>query len=157
MTTAADVLESRREAAALRRYVRERAAGRVAPEWVIYDDRLRAWTAAASEAAATTSGRPWRRVRQPSEPWCATLGRDLTIAADDALQAVFVTHEPDDLGQWRRLFLDVDRDPSRCLSDWRARGRRLLAAVSGDPVAAGGNLAARFASRGTGKRGLAGI
>ncbi|WP_427023281.1 hypothetical protein ACP4J4_11905 [Aureimonas ureilytica] len=157
MTTAADVLEPRREAAALRRYVRERAAGRAAPEWVTYDDRLRAWTVAASEAAATTSGRGWRRVRQSSEPWCAVLGRDLTIACDDALQAAFVALADDDLSAWRRLFLDVDRDPSRCLSNWRARGRRLLAAVSGEPRAADGNLAARFAVRGRGKRSLAGV
>ena len=91
MTSSGEALESRRDARALRRYVRERAAGRTAPEWIVYDDRLRAWTVAASEAAATTSGRDWRRVRQPSEPWCAVLGRDLTVARDDALQAVFVT------------------------------------------------------------------
>ena len=157
MTSSADVLESRREARALRRYVRERAAGRAAPEWVTYDDRLRAWTAAASEAYATTSGRPWRRVRQPSEPWCAVLGRALTVAADDALQAVFATMSDDDPGAWRRLFLDVDRAPARCLSDWRARGRRLLAAVSAEPGAGGGSLAGRFAARGAGKRSLAGV
>ncbi|RIX99127.1 MULTISPECIES: hypothetical protein [Aureimonas] len=156
MTTAADVLESRREAVALRRYVREQAAGRAAPEWVIYDDRLGAWLST-SEAQATGGGRDWRRVRQPGEPWCSTLGRDLTIATDDSLQAVFATIGEDDPGAWRRLFLDVDRAPARCLSDWRARGRRLLAAVSGDPVATGGNLAGRFAARGTGKRSLAGV
>lgn len=157
MTAVTDLLESRRDAFALRRYVRERAAGRAAPEWIVYDDRLRAWAVAASETAATTSGRPWRRVRQPSEPWCAVLGRDLTIARDDELQAVFATHEPDDLGQWRRLFMAADRNPERCLTDWRARGRRLLVAVSGEPRAADGNLAARFAVRGAGKRGLAGV
>ncbi|KTQ97828.1 hypothetical protein NS226_04125 [Aureimonas ureilytica] len=157
MTTAAEALESRREARALRRYVRERAAGRAATEWVTYDDRIRAWTAAASEADATTSGRPWRRVRQPGEPWCAVLGRDLTVARDDALQAVFVALADDDLSGWRRLFLSADRDPERCLSDWRARGRRLLAAVSAEPGTSVGNLAGRFAARGMGKRSLAGV
>ena len=156
MTTAAETLESRREVLALRRFVRERAAGRVALEWVVYDPALGAWLAS-SEAEATTSGRDWRRVRRPGEPWCAVLGRDLTVARDDALQAVFVTHEPDDLSAWRRMFIDIDRAPERCLSDWRARGRRLLAAVSDDPAATGGNLAARFTARGTGKRGLAGV
>ncbi|WP_062224553.1 MULTISPECIES: hypothetical protein [unclassified Aureimonas] len=156
MTSSATVLESRREAVALRRYVRERAAGRAAPEWVTYDDRLRAWVVAASEAAATTSGRDWRRVRQPSEPWCSTLGRDLTIAADDSLQAMFATIEDGDPSAWRRLFLDVDRAPGRCLTDWRARGRRLLAAVSAEPGASG-SLAGKFALRGKGKRSLAGV
>ncbi|WP_062231348.1 hypothetical protein [Aureimonas sp. N4] len=157
MTGATSALASRREAIALRRYVRERAAGRAASEWVTYDDRLRAWTAATSEAAATTSGLPWRRVRQPGEPWCAVLGRDLTIATDDALQAVFVTLADDDMSAWRRLFLEADRGPERCLSDWRVRGRRLLTAVSVEPGAADGNLAGRFAVRGIGKRSLAGV
>ncbi|WP_427023669.1 hypothetical protein ACP4J4_14170 [Aureimonas ureilytica] len=156
MTGATAALAFRREARALRRYVRERAAGRAAPEWVTYDDRLSAWTAAASEAAATTSGRPWRRVRQSGEPWCSTLGRDLTVARDDDLQAVFVTLA-DDLSAWRRLFLDADRDPCRCLTDWRARGRRLLTAVSAEPRASVGILASRFADRGRGKRSLAGV
>ena len=157
MTGATAVLASRREAQALRRYVRERAAGRTAPEWVTYDSDLRAWTVSGSEAEATASGRDWRRVRRPGEPWCAVLGWDLTVARDDALQAVFVTHEPDDLSAWRRMFLDADRAPARCLSDWRARGHRLLAAVSGEPVVAGETLAARFAVRGRGKRGLVGV
>lgn len=154
--SATAALASRREARALRRYVRERAAGRGAAEWVVYDPALGAWLAS-SEAEATTSGRDWRRVRRLGEPWCAVLGRDLTVARDDALQAVFVALADDDLSAWRRLFMAADRSPDRCLTDWRARGRRLLAAVSGEPVAAGGNLAARFADRGRGKRSLAGL
>jgi hypothetical protein len=157
VTGATAILESRRDAVALRRYTRERAAGRTAAEWVIYDDRLRAWTLAGSEAEATTSGRPWRRTRQPGEPWCAVLGRDLTVARDDALQAVFVTLADDDLSAWRRLFVAADRAPERCLSDWRARGRCLLAAVSGEPVEGSETLAGGFAVRGMGKRSLAGI
>ncbi|MBB3998386.1 hypothetical protein [Aureimonas pseudogalii] len=156
MTGIADALESRRDANTLRRYVRERAAGRGATEWAVYDDRLGAWLAA-DEVTATTSGRAWRRVRQPSEPWCGTLGRDLSIARDDLLQAVFATLADDDLSAWRRLYLEADRAPSRCLTDWRARGRRLLAAVSGEPGAEGGTLAGRFAARGTGKRSLAAV
>lgn len=151
--TATAALESSREALSLRRYLRERAAGRTAPEWVYLDPDLCAWLAA-DEATATAPGRAWRRVRQPCEPWCGTLGRDLTIARDDALQAVFVTYETDDLGEWRRLFLAADRNPGRCLSEWRARGRRLLAAVSGEPVSEDESLAGRFACRGTGKRSL---
>lgn len=156
MTGATAALLSRREAIALRRFVRERAVGRVAPEWVVYDPALGAWLAS-SEAEATTSGRQWRRTRQPGEPWCGTLGRDLSVAADDALQAVFVTLADDDLSDWRRLFLAADRNPERCLSEWRARGRRLLAAVSGEPDPAGVSLAGRFAVRGAGKRSLAAV
>lgn len=157
MTATAALLESRRQALSLRRYLRERAAGRAAPEWITYDDRLSAWITAVSEVAATTSGRPWRRTRQLGEPWCGVLGRDLTVAADDALQAFFVTYETDDLSDWRRAFLVADRAPERCLSDWRARGRRLLAAVAGEPDPEGEPLATRFASRGTGKRSLAAV
>lgn len=155
--TATAALESSREALSLRRYVRERAAGRTAPEWITYDDSLAAWTVAASEAAATTSGRPWRRTRQPGEPWCVVLGRDLTVAADDLLQALFVSLDSDDLSAWRCLFLAVDRSPEHCLVEWRARGRRLLATVAGEPDPEAESLAARFASRGAGKRSLAAV
>ena len=55
------------------------------------------------------------------------------------------------------MFIDVDRAPERCLTEWRARGRRLLAAVAGEPVAVGETLAGRFAARGKGKRSLAGV
>lgn len=156
MTAVATLLGYRRDAIALRRYVRERAAGRSATEWVVYDESLGTWLAA-DEVTATTSGREWRRVRQSGELWCAVLGRDLSIAADDLLQATFATIEPDDLSAWRRLFLAAERAPSRCLTDWRARGRLLFAAVSGEPVEAGGTLAGRFAVRGTGKRSLAAV
>ncbi|WP_062211733.1 hypothetical protein [Aureimonas sp. AU12] len=154
--TATSVLETRSEAQALRRYARERAAGREATEWLVRDPDLGAWLAA-DEVMATTSGREWRRVRQPSEPWCAVLGRDLSIAADDELQATFATIEPDDLSAWRRLHIAAARAPSRCLSEWRSRGRRLLAAVSRETQVDGGTLAGRFASRGTGKRSLSAI
>ncbi|BDA82484.1 hypothetical protein Sa4125_00260 [Aureimonas sp. SA4125] len=156
MTGIADVLESRREATALRQYTRERAAGRSATEWIVLDESLGAWLSA-DEVTATSSGREWRRVRQPGEPWCSTLGRDLSIATDDTLQAVFATLADDDLSGWRHLFIAADRAPSRCLSDWRARGRRLLAAVSGEPGPASGPLAGKFAARGTGKRSLAAV
>lgn len=156
MTGATAALESSREALSLRRYLRERAAGRTAAEWVYLNPDLRAWLAA-DEATATAPGRTWRRVRQPSEPWCKVLGRDLTVAADDALQALFVTYETDDLSDWRRAFLVADRNPARCLSEWRARGRRLLAAVSGEPDPETESLAGRFASRGAGKRSLAAV
>lgn len=156
MTGVADLLESRRDATALRRYTRERAAGRSATEWVAYDESLGAWLAT-DEVEAISSGREWRRVRQSSEPWCSTLGRDLSIAADDALQAMFAAIEDDDLSAWRRLWIEADRAPARCLTDWRARGCRLLAAVSGEPVEVHGTLAKRFATRGTGKRSLSAV
>ncbi|KQT83126.1 hypothetical protein [Aurantimonas sp. Leaf443] len=154
MIAVAAVLESRRNAHALRRYVRERAAGRGAAEWIVLDESLGAWLAT-DEVGATTSGREWRRVRQSSEPWCSALGHDLSIAADDSLQAMFAAIEDDDLSAWRSLWIEADRSPSRCLTDWRARGRRLLAAVSGEPRSTGGTLAGKFAARGTGKRSFA--
>ncbi|MFD2236848.1 hypothetical protein [Aureimonas populi] len=154
MTTATAALESCREATSLRRYVRRRAAGRGAPEWSTYDTALGAWVVADGEAAATSSGRPWRRVRQESEPWCGTLGRDLTIACDDDLQALFATLDEDDPGAWRTLWLEADRQPARCLADWRSRGRRLLSAIDGASMIDGGTLAAKFAARGGGKRSL---
>jgi hypothetical protein len=123
---------------------------------VVYDDRLGAWLAT-SEVDATTSGHPWRRTRQPGEPWCAVLGRDLSIARDDELQAVFAALDADDLSGWRRLHIAANRSPSGCLADWRARGRRLLAAVSSEPEADGGTLAGRFEARGTGKRSLSAV
>lgn len=156
MSTPTAALESRRDAIALRRYARERAAGRSATEWTVYDASLGAWLAA-DEVTATTSGRDWRRVRQPSEPWCSILGRDLSIASDDELQATFATLADDDLSAWRRLYIAADRTPSGCLAEWRVRGRRLLAAVSAEPGSAAGTLAARFADRGTGKRSLSAL
>lgn len=157
MTGATAGLESRREATSLRRYVRRRAAGRSAPEWATYDAALGAWIAAESEAAATASERPWRRARQPGEPWCAVLGRDLAIARDDDLQAMFATLDDGDPGAWRTLWLAADRQPARCLADWRSRGLLLLSALDGAPALDGGTLAARFASRGGGKRSLSAV
>ncbi|WP_020180265.1 hypothetical protein [Methylopila sp. M107] len=146
------------ESLALRRYVRERAAGRAAAEWSRYDPTIGAWLAADEVGAADAKGLglPWRRVRQAGAPWCQVLGADVSVARDDELQAHLATFDVDDLPAWRRAWKGCARHPRQSLAEWRASGARLLAAATGGPVTAG-PLAALFQRRGTGRRSLLGL
>jgi hypothetical protein len=141
------------ETTMLRRYVLERAAGRIPrKEYARYDFDLGAWVRC-DEAVARDSEH-WRRLRKPATPWCPVLGPQTGIADDDSLQAFFVTVADDG---WQRLAARVEKRPTACLREWRESGRRILDAVSLDHprrVAPPGKLAWWPIERGTGRRGL---
>jgi hypothetical protein len=147
------------ETHALRRYVRNRAHGRTAAEYVRYDESLRCWVAStATEAAGRCDGRAFRQVRRPGLPWCQWLGMDTRIAEDHALQSFFELHarEPH---HWQRLLKTVGRNRQRALRDWRAQGRSILARVRvqeafGPDVVLPAVLAEEFRLPGRGMRSL---
>lgn len=93
-------------------------------------------------------------MRIPGRPWCPVLGNRQDIAQDIALQSYFAMADDDD---WFRLEQEVRRHPRRCLSEWRATGRRLIevarAAAAGHR--APGRLSGWPIKRGTGPRSLA--
>jgi hypothetical protein len=65
-------------------------------------------------------------MRISGRPWCPVLGNRPDIAQDVALQSHLAAVPDDD---WLRLEQDVRRHPRRCLSAWRAAGRRLIEAA----------------------------
>lgn len=113
------------DAILLRRYVIDRAAGRVASEWSRYDEELGAWVRCTELAAR--SAEHWRRLRRPGTLWCPVLGNRLKIAQDMALQAYFLTIPED---SWSRLANAVRSRPRHCLYRWRETGRRILNATA---------------------------
>lgn len=134
----------------LRRYVIDRAAGRIPrPEWSYYAADIGAWI----RADETTARRyeHYRRVRMEGHPWCDVLGHRTDVADDTALQMFFLTIPGDD---WSRLAIQVMQHPTRCLESWRAAGALILAAVDPDASASGGPLSDWPPSRGTGPRSL---
>lgn len=145
-----------RDAALLRRYVIRRSEGAYpCPEYarrVPIEGVGFAWVRC-NDPTARASDR-WRRMRIPGRPWCPVLGNRLDIAQDVPLQAYFAGVPDSD---WFRMEQDVRRHPRRCLSAWRAAGRRLIEAARA--AAAGhrapGRLSGWPIKRGTGSRSLA--
>lgn len=138
----------------LRRYVIDRAAGRVPrPEWAYYSPDVGAWVRA--DEAAAGRHEHHRRVRREGRPWCDVLGHRTTVRDDVALQIYFLTVEP---AEWRRLAIAVERSPMKCLREWRAGGARLIAAVDGSSMTSGttmpGPLDGWPERRGTGPRSM---
>jgi hypothetical protein len=142
-----------KEALLLRRYVIERAAGRIpAAEWVRYEPALGAWLYCDERTARTAQYR--RRLRKPDALWCPVLGNRIGIAANVALQAFFETIEADG---WPRLAAAVRVRPSDCLRRWRESGRRIIAAMAANPSGdrpPPGRLVGWPTRRGTGLRSL---
>jgi len=144
-----------RDAVLLRRYVVRRSSGAYpCPEYarrVPIENVGFAWQRC-DERAARAADR-WKRMRIPGRPWCPVLGNRLDIAQDVMLQSFFAIAGDDD---WFRLEQEVRRQPRRCLSEWRAAGRRLIEAAQA--AAAGhrapGKLSGWPAKRGTGARSL---
>lgn len=159
----------------LRRYIIEIAAGRTPrQEWAYYAPDLGAWirtdeTTAKSQAALCqelyrrdqTSVADdddiafYRRVRKDGLPWCEVLGYQTSVADDLALQTYFLTVTSDD---WSQLAASVREHAMRCVREWTAAGRRIIAAVSPEtatviPVAPG-PLAGWPKERGSGRRSL---
>jgi hypothetical protein len=118
----------------LRRYVLERATGRVPRrEFARYDVDLGVWIRCDEPVARDSEY--WRRLRKPAHPWCDVLGCQTAIADDDALQAYFETIDPEN---WSSLAQAVRTNSSRCFRAWRDAGERILAAVSGTIAVGGG-------------------
>ncbi|WP_296740461.1 hypothetical protein [Mesorhizobium sp.] len=144
---------------ALRRYIRNRAHGRPAPEYHRFDHALGCWIESnETEADGRLDGKAFRQVRRPGLPWCQWLGRDTRIAEDHALQAYFELHarEPHD---WQRLFKEVTRNRRRALRDWQREGLGLLARLRaqealGADVLFPSDLAEEFRPPGKGMRSL---
>lgn len=147
------------EAHALRRYVRNRAAGRPAPEFARFDPAIQGWVESnATEAAGRCDGKAFRQARRPGLPWCNWLGTDTRIADDHALQAFFElsVREAHD---WQRLFKEVTRSRRQALRDWRRKGREIIARVRipealGSDVWLPSDLAEEFRMPGKGTKSL---
>lgn len=135
----------------LRRYVLERAAGRVPrKEYARYDHGVGAWIRC--DEAEVRESIHWRCLRRPATPWCPVLGPQTEIHHDDALQAFFATIAED---EWSRLSTTVRKRPAACLREWKQAGQRILYAVSGDYSGSEilpGRLAQWPTSRGAGQR-----
>lgn len=121
------------EAYALRRYVRNRAAGRTMPEYVRMDratvpGSLVEVASDGVESAGRCDGKAFRQVRRDGLPWCPYLGTDTRIAEDHALQAFFelCTAEARD---WKRLFNEVDRNRRKALRNWRRQGHEVISRI----------------------------
>ncbi|MBN9244295.1 MAG: hypothetical protein J0I98_16030 [Mesorhizobium sp.] len=147
------------EAHALRRYVRNRAHGRPAPEFVRFDSFIQGWLESnETEAVGRCDGKVFRQVRRPGLPWCDWLGLDTRIADDHALQAYFQLRakEPHD---WNHLFKEVDRNRRQALRRWCLEGFRILALIRAQEAAGQAApllspLADEFRTRGRGMRSL---
>lgn len=116
----------------LRRYVIERASGRTPrPEWSYYAADVGAWI----RTDETTARRHehHQRIRIEGRPWCDVLGHRTDVADDMPLQIFFLTIDPED--GWSRLAAVAREHPARCLKEWTASGRRIMAAVSPETAA----------------------
>lgn len=147
------------EAHALRRYVRNRAAGRLAPDYVRFDPSIACWIVSnETEAAGRCDGKHFRQVRRLGLPWCRWLGAETVIAEDHALQSFFELHASE-AHDWNRLLKEVSRDPRAALRDWRHRGHEILAQLRiqeahGPDVRMPAALAEEFRMPGRGMRSL---
>ena len=111
----------------LRRYVIERASGRTPrAEWAFYAPDLGAWIRT-DEMTARRHGHH-KRIRTEGRPWCDVLGHRTDVADDLPLQLYFMTIDPED--GWSRLAAVAREHPARCLREWQASGKRIIAAVS---------------------------
>jgi hypothetical protein len=138
----------------LRRYVIERASGR-APrhEWSYYAADIGAWIR--TDEMTARRHEHHQRIRVEGLPWCEVLGHRTDVRDDLALQLYFMTVDPED---WHRLELAVRSHPKRCLREWSASGKRIMAAVTGETAAplpeTPGPLDGWPASRGEGQRSM---
>ncbi len=153
------MIEQHDEAHALRRYVRNRADGRPAHEFVRFDPATACWLESnTTEAAGRCDGKAFRQVRRPGLPWCEWLGADIRIAEDQALQAFFELRAREG-HDWLRLLKEVSRNRQKALREWRREGRDTLARVRmqkalGPEVRLPSTLADEFRVPGRGMRSL---
>jgi len=116
------------QADALRRYVREKAAGRKAPEYVYPVNHGKGLIALVR--CEKGSQPKAQRFRKPG-PWCETLGHDTSISSDSALMAFLEmksTDDPkEDAHEWSRLLREVSRDRVKALRTFRTKGFEIMA------------------------------
>lgn len=115
----------------LRRYVVERASGRTPrAEWSYYAPDLGAWVR--TDETMARRHEHHRRIRVEGRPWCNVLGHQTSVVDDMPLQVFFLTLDQDD---WPRLAAVAREHPKRCLREWQAAGRRIMAAVAPETAA----------------------
>lgn len=116
----------------LRRYVVERASGRTPRhEWAFYTPDIGAWVR--TDEMTARRHEHHQRIRTEGIPWCEVLGHQTSVADDMPLQVFFLTIDPE--GGWSRLAAFAREHPARCLRDWRASGKRIMAAVTSEMAA----------------------
>jgi len=138
----------------LRRYILERANGRSPRhEWAYYAPDLAAWIR--TDGMTARRHEHHQRIRVEGRPWCHVLGHQTSVADDIPLQMYFLTLDQDD---WPRLAAVAREYPKRCLREWQAAGRRIMAAVTPETAApvpdTPGPLDGWPAARGKGQRSL---
>lgn len=138
----------------LRRYVVEKACGRTPrAEWAFYESSIGAWIRCDEMTARRHEHH--RRIRIEGQPWCDVLGHRTDVRDDEALQMFFLTIDPEG---WPQLAAAVREHSTRCLREWTATGKRIIAAVSDVATSAvsgtPGPLAGWPKARGTGQRSL---
>lgn len=158
----------RAQADALRRYVREKAAGRKAPEYVYQLQHAGGIVALVRCGKDQTDNGKTKifpqRFRKPG-PWCETLGHDTSIADDCALMAFLEMKSTDDpkesSHEWSRLLREVSRDRIKAVRTFRNRGFEILArqarrqsSTALPPADAKALVSAKYAKRGEGVRPL---
>lgn len=122
--------DEKAQANALRRYIRDKAAGRKAMEYVYpikHDSGIVGWAGCDKHKAQEKAGS--RRYRQPG-PWCEVLGHDTSIKDDQFLAAFFELSVTDDIilesHDWNRLLPKVTTDRLKALRTFRSRGMEIL-------------------------------
>lgn len=154
--------DERAQANALRRYVREKAAGRKAPEYVYPVHHGKGLIALVRcEKASQPKA---QRFRQPG-PWCDILGSDTSIADDQTLMAFLEMKASDDpkedAHEWSRLLHEVSRDRVEALRTFRNKGFEILqrqarrqCSTALPPADAKALVSAKYKKRGEGVRPL---
>lgn len=165
VTHKSDHTSEKAQANALRRYVREKAAGRKAPEYVYPLKHAGGIVALVRCGEHENEDKiiP-QRFRRPG-PWCETLGHDTTISSDSALMAFLEMKASDDpkegAHEWSRLLREVSRDRVKALRAFRNKGFEILArqarrqsSTALPPADAKALVSAKYRKKGEGVRPL---
>lgn len=165
VTHKSDHADEKAQADALRRYLRDKTAGRRASEYVYPQEHggsVIAWVGCSETEQRKYEGS--RRFRKPG-PWCEVLGRDTSISGDHALMAFLEMRSSGDLKEdayeWALLLREVASNRVRALRKFRAAGLEIVARqscrqLSSSPSAANcrGLVSAKYLKRGEGLRPL---
>lgn len=124
----------------LRRYVIERANGRTPRhEWEFYAADISAWIG--TDETSARRHEHHHRIRVEGRQWCDVLGHRTDVAED-----------------WHHLEIAGREHPKRCLRNWSASRKRIMAAVASETAAVipatPGPLDGWPAARGEGQRSL---
>ncbi|MBU1316214.1 MAG: hypothetical protein KJ947_10365 [Alphaproteobacteria bacterium] len=124
-----DHVNEKVQANSLRHYIREKAAGRKAPENVYRATHTKGVVGLVRYSGGESDDKVPQRFRQPG-PWCETLGPDTSIADDHALMAYLEMKASDDpredAHEWSRLLHEVQRSRVKALRTYRTKGFEIL-------------------------------